>query len=413
MRFGIGHHVVAGGLFVTGLACSDRTAPALEQCGNGIIEPAAGEDCEPVQDPARCGAAGTAAQACRWTCAEEPCPDGFQCGDDAICRRPCLGHQGEPTCSPFASLSTDVTTADVAEVVLLDVDGDSRPEILTVESATAQRRAAVRIHAYDGESFVAGPERTVGYRPTLTTIDDGSTSYLFAADAPLPAGGASGPGSRAAVSRLTDDLTLTEVLVQGPETVADEAIKIASYAVPADVPELGGTNLLFGLREDTVWWPSDTPAEALTNIEPAGPPDMIVGPVVGQPFDPDVAAADGANASASCPTLVFGYRGATDLHTANPCTAVAEWTSAPLTTPEFPDGRALGDGLVLADLNADDLDDLVVTTDDARIHVAYAVGDGTFHSDATALPAADGDGRFDEGVGAGLEPGEPYGAGFR
>ncbi|MBL4685596.1 MAG: VCBS repeat-containing protein [Nannocystaceae bacterium] len=389
--------VIASSLLcVVVLGCAQAEQPQLEQCGNGIIEPAAGEDCEPVQDAEACGAAGAGIQACRWTCTTQSCPDGFHCGADAICRRPCLGHEGGPACSPFASLSTDVTTAEVVEVRLVDVGGDARPEIVTVESPSAAGGATSRIYKFEDGIFVPGPPTFVGERPTLSALESDGAVYLLAARAsapsiPTPATSA----AHATISRLTEDLGFEAVVLQGPETVDDGPIVLASYIIPADVPSIGDALLLFGFQSNTIWRAQGVSIE----FDAGGPPQQLVGPSRGQPLDPDVASAAGALASLVCPVMLYGYRGTSELRAHNPCESVSGWTSIPLVLPELPQGRALGDGMVFGDANDDGLDDIVLTTDAARIHIAYAVGDGTFHSDPTSLPMSAGDGTFDAGVG--------------
>src|SRR5262245_52738029 len=111
---GLGHGrceraVVASALGLPLAACLPADRPPLEECGNGIVEPGAGEDCEPVGG-AGCGEVGSGAGACRLLCTEQSCPEGYRCGLDAICRRPCLGYESGPACSAFETLSSDLTT---------------------------------------------------------------------------------------------------------------------------------------------------------------------------------------------------------------------------------------------------------------------------------------------------------------
>jgi len=382
------------GLF---LACQDADRPTLEECGNGIIEPAVSEDCEPVQDPERCGAVGSGAPACRWTCAASECPEGFHCGVDAICRRPCLGHEGEPLCNPFASLSTDVTTADVADVVLTDVIGDARPEIVTVEFTSGQGEAAAHVYTYDGAEFTMHPGAAVGERATLSPLEAGGAPYLLAARGALASDPADTDPSdtRATVSLLTDELRFDEVLMQGPLVVEDGPVALGSYAVPVDVPDLDGQTLLFGFRQDAVWQPGQSTA----SVQPISAPADLLGPIQARLISTAFADAEGHLASRYCKAMVYGARGETTVLTTNPCAAATGWSAASITPPSLPSGTTLGDGLVATDINGDGLDDLVVTTSDNRIIVSYAVGDGTFHANADALPVAGGDGTFSAGVG--------------
>lgn len=381
------------------VGCQEPDRIDLEQCGNGIVEPDSGEDCEPVQDPERCGAPGTGALACRWICAEQACPEGFACGVDAICRQPCLGHQGAPACDPFERLSTDVTTDRVVDVTLADVDRDGRPEILTVESSAIDSGATVRIYDLLADGFVAGPGYAIGERPTVARLEDGGPLSVLAARDPLPPPPAFDPdAARASVARFDDDLGLQEVIVQGPRAVPDGPIALTSVTIPPDVPVLGGRTMLLGFRQSELWPASDDdPPLPLT---PSGDPAALVGPVAIAPWRQGVALASGDLASEYCPTLLWGYQGADVLMESNPCDGVDEgWTTAPLALPSLPAGEAMGDGLAIGDANGDGLPDVALTTAAGRTHVSYAVGDGTFHSDAMTLPATAGDGQFDAGVG--------------
>jgi hypothetical protein len=369
------------------LGCEAVDAPRLGECGNGIVE--VGEDCEPVGDAQRCGAAGTGARSCRFVCDVDACPDDHRCGLDEVCRQACVGHLGEPSCSPFETLSTDVTSAPVADLVLLDVDGDERPEIATVEIEGED--AFVRIHRHEGDAFVGGAAAPTGGFPLLTRLDADGPIYLIAPRTALPASAASATQAHreAVVSVAEASLEFREVLMQGPTVVAPGPLALASLAIPADVPGGGGTFVL-GFRDGEVWRPSPTP------IDPVAPghPDDLLGPAFGQP----IASATDALASRYCAVMLYGYTDGS-LHAYNPCEDAAPgWASVPLALPELP--AALGDGLVLDDANGDGLDDVVITTRAGRSHVAYAVGDGTFHSDGAALPSDGGDGRFDDGVGA-------------
>ena len=381
--------------------CRDPDLPELERCGNGVVEPAAGEDCEPVGDAQACGAVGSGALACRFTCADADCPDGYACGVDAICRRPCLGREADPTCSPFEALSTDVTFDDVAGAEVANVAGDSRREIVTYEMPTPAGGAMARVYGWNGDAFVSGTPTPVGARPTLTRLE-GSTRRLLAARRALPSAPAPFDATlaEASIASVRDDLSFDAVILQGPTAVPAGALRLASYAIPPDVPEVGGRTLVFGVREGEVWQ-TDEPAIAL---QADGAPADLVGPVSLQPFAAGVAARAGHLASEHCPTLVYGYRGDVALRAVNPCAGAPRgWTALQPTLPTLPDGGELGWGIVAADVDGDGRDDLVVDDAAGRVHVAHGVGDGSFHSDAGTLPAAEGDGAFDDGVGSGDE----------
>lgn len=409
---GLGHGrceqaLVASALGLGLAVCHPADRPPLEECGNGIVEPGAGEDCEPVGGPG-CGEVGSGAGACRLLCTEQSCPEGYRCGLDAICRRPCLGYESGPECSPFEPLSSDLTTVPIALLTVTNVAGDARPEVLAVEYQDADDADAIlRAYQADDDGSVFGPGASVGWFPGLARLD-AEAVHLLAPRNPLPPAPAQASAieRQAVVSALQDDLSFREVIMQGPLVVDDGPLRLSSYEHPDDVPGLGGTSRLLGFREGAVWEP---PPGGPPLVAPGSPEDLL-GPVVGRPIAASVAENEGHLASSVCPLLVYGYRGGTELLGVNPCEgAAAGWTTVTVAWPELPEGTRLGDGLALGDANGDGLDDLAVTTDDGRIHLAHAVGDGTFHSDGAAPPGIDGDGRFDDGVGFVVDPGVSLG----
>ncbi len=101
------------------------------RCGNKVVEPAEGEDCD-VQalfPRARCGASGTP-RACRYECNPgATCPPGWACGHDSICRvaRGTFG-------------AARVLTVPAPELAVTDVDGDRRPDIIAFSSDALEVR---------------------------------------------------------------------------------------------------------------------------------------------------------------------------------------------------------------------------------------------------------------------------------
>lgn len=100
-------------------ACQNLEPIDANVCGNRIVEPANGEDCD---GEANCGTLFTDDEAaCRFTCsvsASVACPTGFGCGLDGICRQPS---------GKFENM------ADVDSPTLFvqsgDIDGDGRPDL--------------------------------------------------------------------------------------------------------------------------------------------------------------------------------------------------------------------------------------------------------------------------------------------
>lgn len=70
-------------------SCADLPPFERGVCGNGVVEPERGEDCDSfAPEGLSCGAAGDARVACRYTCSSSGpgCPEGWACGGDGLCR---------------------------------------------------------------------------------------------------------------------------------------------------------------------------------------------------------------------------------------------------------------------------------------------------------------------------------------
>jgi hypothetical protein len=111
--------IVVAVLAAGAAACAELPAPGV--CGNGVHEPEHGEDCD--------GDSATCAE-CRLLCSAEPCPDGYACGVDGVCRQPS---------GTFAYPATVVDYA-AASFAVLDVDGDAIGDILGIADDHADIR---------------------------------------------------------------------------------------------------------------------------------------------------------------------------------------------------------------------------------------------------------------------------------
>lgn len=143
------HRAPGGAVLAIGLvllaACT--SLPALEPgtCGNGIVEPELGEDCD-RDDPTQCGAPDTEG-ACRRLCATaDDCPADAVCGLSGTCAVP----SGE-----FAFRQELPWTT--ATLLVGDVDGDGAPDLVGVNDV------AVDLRRGDGTGAFAA----ASLRPTL------------------------------------------------------------------------------------------------------------------------------------------------------------------------------------------------------------------------------------------------------
>lgn len=110
--------VVVASLLVA--ACSNLPPAELDACGDGIVEPERGEDCD--REGAGCGAPDTP-QACRLTCVTSAdCPATAACGPGGVCAVPDgrLRHAGDQAWTAPFLLVGDTTGGGDPELVGLD-----------------------------------------------------------------------------------------------------------------------------------------------------------------------------------------------------------------------------------------------------------------------------------------------------
>lgn len=119
----------------------------FDQCGNGVLEPWAGEDCDSREanelgPNLRCGPAETIG-ACHYLCRDgASCPPGWGCGQDGVCRRANMGFAPSPT-SPAPGSATRLTIGD------LDADG--------LNDAALHSDRSVRVLFSDGGGALVDP----------------------------------------------------------------------------------------------------------------------------------------------------------------------------------------------------------------------------------------------------------------
>ena len=133
--------------------CSELATVERLRCGNGLQELQAGEDCDglPAGSPLRCGEPGTPA-ACQYVCDDAPCPAGWSCGGDAICRAG-TGRLGPPA----------ILTVPGHEVSVGDFDGDGRQDVV------AQDYAAVYVAFGEGDGSL-GEVVSADFTTNLTPV---------------------------------------------------------------------------------------------------------------------------------------------------------------------------------------------------------------------------------------------------
>lgn len=247
------------------------------QCGNGIVELGAGEDCDTISDPAHgrtCGRAGTST-ACRLECDRDPtkakgCPDGWGCGQDGICRE--ASGAFELRGGGIASDAVTLTSADfngdgVSDVAAggpSGIDVFSSPLAGTVTAFDVPAKSADPIvGALSGGSnadlvFVAGarvsvlrgrPDGTLSPQayPTLSFASDGSSTRMFPIEAQPRQ-----PGKEIITylkSRVNDTF---EIVRAGSDVAEPNAVNL-TYAKGLRAPQFIAGDILVGrfVEDDT------------------------------------------------------------------------------------------------------------------------------------------------------------------
>lgn len=137
-------------------------------CGNRVIEPLQGEDCDD-ELTGKCGAPGSYAP-CRYIC-DEPsdCDPGYGCGLDGICRQ-----SGGLSEFPFS-----IGATGARQLLSGDFDGDGRDEIVTADGNVAT------VHFLTTEGFIASSQSFpyTGVTPAIGDVNgDGYSDLALALD---------------------------------------------------------------------------------------------------------------------------------------------------------------------------------------------------------------------------------------
>ncbi|MCC7382499.1 MAG: VCBS repeat-containing protein [Deltaproteobacteria bacterium] len=109
-------------------SCAQLPELDFEVCGNGVLEPQLGEQCDLHEEfeGTRCAGPEDAVRACRYVCTRNDptgpqCPPGWQCATDGVCQF-ASGRFEEAEGSP-------IDVENVYDLALSDIDGDGRADI--------------------------------------------------------------------------------------------------------------------------------------------------------------------------------------------------------------------------------------------------------------------------------------------
>jgi hypothetical protein len=359
--------------------CQDLPEIEAETCGNHVTEPANGEDCDGFPADG-CRPPGSVGE-CRFDCspAEDgtpgSCPTGHGCGLDWICRVASGRFEAPAGTTPDTSLGVELT----------DLDGDGRDDLVNLGNGELR----IDFHGPDGLAEATRYVPGIASRPAIAQLTDRASPGDLAVTS-------SGEREVLRVYRGQTDRTLLPTAYSPVEVPAGEVRFVPMDAMPAE------KSFVFASEELMILY-----GDALMNLTGQS---QILYRVAGQAWEiagePRAAQLDEAADTSPCSELVLAFSGQDRIHVYETCRKTVgpgEWgwnskDESPIEQPhtvELPGGVGVGPrGVQLADLNLDSHLDLFIDADDGQTYMAFGVGDGTFHSDPTSLPAVtDGDGQ--------------------
>lgn len=347
-------------------ACAPFSDPPLLVCGNRIVE--AEEDCDDPDDDG-CGAPDRAT-ACRWLCdpkdAEPTCDVDRVCGGDGVCRRP-SGSFANPIV---------IDAAGVRWIERGDLDGDGRDD-LVVQLHVPDRLPGVEAIYFDEPAGLQRvPLAQVIANAAVGDLEaDGLAEVALAiepppqVEEPLSYGYGIWSGN---AERVPAPRSLPTVRASG-----DVGRMLPGSGIEDDALELVGDEL----RR----WRRDGDSELLGLTMPRTVDQL--GDAIAS-----VDIRDGSCANDDPRRLIaLAYEGSDAVELLSLCgTATIEL----LPAVRLPAGSTLDrSGTFFDDIDDDGEPDLLTETGLVTVHVAYGVGDGSFHSSAATPPTA-GDGNF-------------------
>ena len=214
--------------------CTELPDLLLGGCGNGVVEPALGEECD--SRAATCGAPSTSG-ACRLTCATSIgvfCPSGMVCGIDRVCRTP----RGTYAFGPAIGGAGDQYT-------IVDVTADGFPDIID------RGRSQVTLYKNDGSGgftqLAAGASRANALGTPLAAVAVAGASTTTGS---LPS------STPLVVAATADQLDVMEIRPSGaitPAIVGSSIIdETAPFFSPLGAIDVSGTSALVYVPRGTV-----------------------------------------------------------------------------------------------------------------------------------------------------------------
>ncbi|MCC6522247.1 MAG: VCBS repeat-containing protein [Polyangiaceae bacterium] len=374
-----------------------RTFEPIDEatCGNAIID--RGEDCDGFDIAGvPCGAVGSA-HACRLECpgdpgAQGPCPAGWGCGADGVCR------------GPSGTFGDAVAAIQGGASLILDgdFDGDGRVDILGVSPGMDDPNSGqemggtghLSVHYFAAGGALAATTTLQAPRSAFPTVGDLSGDGLDDVAVNVGAQGVS-------LYRGRDDRTFAPSIY-------------ASAAIEADGIRVWGQKVL----ENATWGSTLPGDEALAVVDvggsvgayyidqlagnapvllfTGGPPNYTL-PSLDSLLDVPTGDVDEDAIGSPCDEFVLAFKTQDRVLVATPClgwdtvNVAANPPLRPPTIVTLPAG-AYPRSIHLFDLDGDGHLDLLIGTSSAGVRAAYGRGDMTFHSVPSIAPFPPADG---------------------
>ena len=181
-------------------------------CGNRVLEPSRGEECEPGLENGgfACGAVGTVAE-CRYACAESSCPPGWGCGLlDGLCTK--VSTELVPLSAP--------PDLEASELALGPVDGDPFADVIAYDRG----RSTVAVHLARPQAF------GLSFAPRKPHVGSCFTSGNGGGDAPMGAVAPDGLGMTGACRSLKIAASMARLAAWDgvPAAVADTSAPLSA-----------------------------------------------------------------------------------------------------------------------------------------------------------------------------------------
>lgn len=355
-------------------SCASLTDIEKNECGNGVIEVAAQEDCDLHADPTlgpntACGQpTASAQQRCRYVCTDDfTCPQGWSCNRDSVCQYGSGGFNEAPS-SPVQLLSQTLQ--------LGDVDGDSNLDLIGFSENEVQLKFGDGNGQFASEFFFTSPAQSG--QATFGQLDnDANYDALIPFDFGLVVlRGQTGQEmiAVAAVADLGDDGMPFPPQARGHQLQLPSADQEALARVTVFITDAPGTMPLqlhvFSreISNSTVLLPSRLPIRTIDNIVSIPTADVDVN--VSRDGGDMVVAFTGDDR-----VFVVGVTG-----TRVPDTMELELRAEVLLPP----GHTMGSEVDIVHLNGDGTADLLIAAVDGageeRVVVVPGQGDGTFQA---------------------------------